>query len=135
MNTLKTMTAAAALMLVAGAANAQTLNSSDITAVADASRNNEIRFNRDYRGKTFSDLMIFNSADENIFAAGSYWLRFQSGKSASLFGGGVTCRTSDQSVLNEVADWNKGQQVLVTGTVRTTQMGIVHIDDCKFVKN
>jgi len=130
----QTLTAATVLTLVAGMAQAQALNSNDIAAVANASRTNEIRFNRDYKGRAFSDIMIFESASENPFTAGHYRLAFQSGKSTSFLGNGVDCKTSDQSVLNEVIDWNKGQRVSVTGTIRTTLMGDIQLDDCKLVK-
>jgi hypothetical protein len=33
-----------------------------------------------------------------------------------------------------IVDWNKGQRVLVTGTIKTTLMGDVQLDDCKLVK-
>jgi hypothetical protein len=40
---------------------------------------NEIRFKRDYVGKTFSGVLPFKSADENLLAKGTYSIGFGSG--------------------------------------------------------
>jgi hypothetical protein len=132
-NTLKTITAAVALMVFADTANAQTLNRNDIIEAVKAYNYDKPRFNRDYKGKMFSDLMVFDGANENGFIPGDYFVIFKP-EGATHAAVSVTCRTHDQSVVNEVLHWNKGQQVLVTGTIKEVQIG-VHLDDgCKFVR-
>lgn len=124
MNTMKTMlVACTVLMFSTGVSHAQ-LSGKDSSEIVNTSRNNELKFNRDYKGKTFSDVLSFKSASESIF--GSSW---------SVLFGAVTCSgITDQSVLNEIIDWNKGEKVSVTGTVYNTILGTILLDNCRFAK-
>ena len=48
-------------------AAAQVFITSDIPLIVEISRTNEIRFNRDYKGKPFSDVLPFRRALEDFF--------------------------------------------------------------------
>jgi hypothetical protein len=132
-NTLKTITAAVALMVFADTANAQTLNNNDITGAVKAYNYDRPRFDRDYKGKMFPDLVVFDDADQNAFIPDDYFVIFKP-KGATHAAVSVTCRTHDESVVKEVLNWNKGQQALVMGTIKEVQVGVhLNPEDCKFV--
>jgi hypothetical protein len=104
--TLKTITAAVALMVFADTANAQTLNNNDIIGAVKAYNYDRPRFDRDYKGKMFSDLMVFDDANENAFIPDDYFVIFKR-KGTTHVTVSVTCRTHDESVVKEVLNWNK----------------------------
>ena len=67
MNTIKmTLVAGSVLMFFTGVSNAQ-FNGKDSDEIVHVSRNNELKFKRDYKGKTLRDTMVFKSASEAIF--------------------------------------------------------------------
>jgi uncharacterized protein len=111
------------------AESAHTFTNNDIAKIVDTSRSNEIRFNRDYKGKMFSDVLPFKSASER-WLSGGYHVGFGS---KGLSGGGVDCEISDPKVLNEVVEWNTGLMVSVTGRIKTTSMGDLQLENCELV--
>ena len=111
------------------AETADTFTNKDIAKIVDTSRSNEIRFNRDYRGKIFSDVLPFKRASETWFSGG-YRVGFGS---KGLGGGGVDCEISDPKVLNEVVEWNPGLMVSVMGKIKTTSMGDLQLESCELV--
>jgi predicted metalloprotease len=113
------------------AESAHTFTKNDIAKIVDTSRSNEIRFNRDYRGKIFSDALPFKSASERWFSGG-YRVGFGS---KGLSGGGVDYEISDPKVLNEVVEWNTGLMVSVTGRLKSTSMGDLQLENCELVVN
>jgi hypothetical protein len=96
----------------------------DIPRIVETSRDNEIRFNRDYKGKTFSGVLPFYSATEKVIGSG-YLVQF--GETSS----GVYCFISDKRILDRVIDWNKGKLVRVSGTIRTTMFGSIALETCE----
>ena len=120
------------LMLVAQPqfAVAQVFITSNIPLMVETSRTNEIRFNRDYKGKPFSDVLPFRRALENFFTKGEYTVSF----GRAPYGGGVDCSISHPTVLKEVVEWRPGVLVSVSGTIRTTMMGDLMLDDCQFAR-
>jgi hypothetical protein len=100
--------------------------STDIPRIVENSRNNEIRFNRDYKGRTFDSNMAFKSASEDSFRAGKYRISF-----AAVDGEGqVDCYVTDKQTIDMIADWPKGRSARVSGEIRSTVMGDVQLDTC-----
>ena len=54
------------------------------------------------------------------------------GKAA--YGGGVDCSISHPTILKEVVEWRPGVLVSVSGTIKTTKMGDLLLDDCQFTR-
>jgi hypothetical protein len=120
----------AIVMLVAQPqwAAAQVFTKDDIPLMIETSRTNEIRFERDYKGKPFSDVLPFRRALEDFFVKGEYTVSF----GTLPFRGGVECSISHPKVLNAVVEWRPGVLVSVRGIVRTTMMGDLVLDNCQF---
>jgi hypothetical protein len=91
----------------------------DANAVVD-SRSNQVRFNRDYKGKIFQDTLTLKSITETPRGSG-YDVSFD----------GADCRVTATDAQRMI-DWNKGQQVRVTGSIRTTASGDLQLDACSF---
>ena len=72
--------------------------------------------------------MPLKGISENPFSKGQYRATF--GKNA--FGGNVDCIVSDESTINSMIDWNKGQNVKISGTIDDTLMGDVKLKDCTY---
>jgi predicted metalloprotease len=111
------------------AQSAPMFTNKDIPTIVETSRSNEIRFNRDYKGKIFSDVLPFTRASET-WLGGGYRVGFGS---KGMGGGGVDCQISDPKVLNEVVEWNPGLMVSVTGRIKTTSMGDLQLENCDLV--
>jgi hypothetical protein len=86
--------------------------------IVDDSRNNEPRFNRDFKGKPFGDVLVFQSISQTLW----YWqAHFE----------GAYCFV-DEKTAKSMIDWNRGQQVAVSGTIKTTMFGDIQLDNCQF---
>lgn len=106
------------------------LGADDIAKIKQTYKDNEARFKRDYKGKTFEAELPFVAAKENMFTEGKYTLGFGSG---SIFDD-VSCETSDTATVNVVIDWNKGDTIVVSGVVDDSLMTTIKLVNCKFVK-
>jgi hypothetical protein len=90
----------------------------DIANIVASSRGNEIRFNRDFKGRLLLARGSFTSASET-------WTKGEYRVSMRTAGGGVDCITTDPEILNAASNWNAGQPVVIQGAIRTTLMGDV----------
>jgi len=106
-------------------ASAQTFGNSDARLIVDTSRNNELRFKLDFKGKTFSDVMRFESAKERTFGSG-YLVEFSERNFT-----GIYCFVDDKAILKRVIDWNKDKMVKVTGIIEAAMFGKIELDNCK----
>lgn len=86
--------------------------------IVDDNRNNEPRFNRDFKGKPFLDLLVFKGISQTLW---KWQARFQ----------GAYCFV-DEKAAKSMIDWNKGQQIAVSGTINETMFGDIQLDDCLF---
>jgi hypothetical protein len=92
----------------------------DITAMVQTSRDNEVRFNRDYKNKVFSDVLTFKSVNERTFTSG-YQVQFS----------GAYCFIDrHDAAAQRLIEWNKGHSARVTGVIRTTMFGDVALENC-----
>ena len=123
----KTILAVAMTLLPLVPAMAQSFGANDVTRIVDASQNNEMKFSRDYKGKTFSASLRFEGASTELFSKTKYQVNFEDGVYCSGF--------KDEAVLGAMADWSKGQHVAVTGTITDTVLGNLWLEGCALKAN
>jgi len=107
--------------------SAQTLGADSLKKMVDTYEQNQIRFNRDYRGKEFEAILPFRAARETFFG-GEYTVEFGTKGFLSELG----CTVSDKDAVNRLIDWNKGDRIKVRGVVKDVSFGAVRLDDCMF---
>ncbi len=109
---------------------AQTLDPSDLAQMHKTYDDNEVRYKRDYVGKTFSGVLPFKSAvDQAPFKPGTYSVGFGNGLIIpDIECGGV----SKQPTLNQIVNWHKGDKIRVTGVVTGHTLGHVDLEQCVF---
>jgi hypothetical protein len=106
-----------ALMSASSVMHASAFSPNDTSAIVSASRSNELRFARDYKGKPFDGTVRFQSASSFF---GTMFVHFN----------GVYCAVSDQAILDKIIDWNAGQSVHLHGTIDGTTLGDISLKDC-----
>ena len=99
---------------------------SDLSHIVADSRGNELRFNRDFKGRSFDGVLAFRSVEAALFSSTRYRVGF--GKIMD----GVDCSVTDKATLDRIIDWQSGRPVRVNGIIHTTLMGDVQLDDCTF---
>lgn len=99
---------------------------SDISHIVADSRGNELRFNRDFKDRTFDGVLAFKSVAASLFSSTRYRVSFGEIRD------GVDCTVTDKATLDRIIDWQTGRPVHVKGTIHTTLMGDVQLDDCTF---
>jgi hypothetical protein len=84
------------------ASRATDFNAPSIREIVEASRTNEPRFNRDYKGKVFTAALPFKSVNEGLLSSSRYKVELD----------GAYCFTSSAMVAaRKMADWNRGRSV------------------------
>lgn len=96
-------------------------SSRDIASIVETSRGNEIRFARDFKGRSFGADGAFKSASESLLGGG-YTV------TVDTDGGSVLCELSDPAMLNAAVEWNRGRLVSVSGSIKTTLIGALVLD-------
>lgn len=116
-------------ILLVHQAGAQTLGVTDIDPMYETYKANEVRFIRNYVGKTFSAVLPFRDARENIILKGHFTISFGEG---DTFAADIDCEVSDRTTIDSIVDWNKGDAVKVTGVVKDNTMGTTNLENCTF---
>jgi len=132
MNAKLTFSFAASIIVLgffANIAKADDLSGGDLDAMHSTYKANQARFARDYIGRKFSATIPFYSITESAFYRGTYQVGFGP---ADSFLSEVDCSISDRSVIDKITDWNKGDQITLSGTVKDHVMGAVVLDKCTF---
>jgi tRNA_anti-like len=111
----------AVLIVLASAAHAQEFSERNVPEIVNASQNNEIRFNRDYRGRHITASGSFSGVQEVMFSHGQYII------SVSTNFGDIDCTTAEKRILDAAVDWNDGQSVTVSGIIATTLLGDIQL--------
>jgi hypothetical protein len=92
-----------------------------ISAIVAAYRENEARFKRDYVGRTLStSRMPVSRVSENIFS-----------ETTRVDFGSVYCNLPRGS-NRAIADWNRGDEIDVSGIIKDVWFGQVELDRCLF---
>lgn len=115
-----------AAAMFAGAASAQALKVEDLPAVVDASRNNEARFERDYKGRIFEDIIDFAGMERPTLGGDGYNVRL--GNRSFLYD--AQCRITDRATVDRLIDKNVGDLLKVKGIIERTAMGVVILRLC-----
>lgn len=100
---------------------------SDIAAIAEASRGNEARFDRDYKSRTFYDCMHFDGLEREIIGAG--W-RLRLKASSRSWMADAVCLIED-STARTLVDLNEGEMIHIQGTIQTTSIGTLQLKSCR----
>lgn len=117
-----------AIQVAAAPPQTATLGLSDITRIHATYENNQARFFRDFPGKILSATLPFHGTVENMFSKGTFNVYFGEG---GVFGtGDVTCVTSAPDDIRQVADFNKGDNIAISGTIKDHIMGAILLDSC-----
>jgi hypothetical protein len=99
----------------------------DFTQIVDASRNNELRFNRDYNQRVFATTRSFKSVATSTFGLGSqYAVTFTRPGSGDL----ICFVAKDDPAIGSIIDWRKGQVADIRGTISTTMLGALQLKNC-----
>jgi len=125
MRTTTTTTVAAIVVALATPALAADLGAKDIAGAIDTYRANEIRFTRDYAGKSIEFTWTFSRAKAKLFGSG-YRVTIGTGGLT----GNVDCSVTEQKLLDQIVEWNKGQKVRVRGVVEDVTMGDLQLKEC-----
>jgi hypothetical protein len=93
-----------------------------------AAQNNEVHFDRAFKGKRFAADGIFDSAQKALFSNHEYILRVLTRS------GSVNCATSESALLDQTEKWGKGHPVRVTGEINDTIIGELKLaNGCRVV--
>ena len=116
---MKKLVLVATALALSTSVHAQTFNMSNASAIVDDSRHNEMRFDRNYKDKPFSDVLTFKSLSKGWF--GKWHVEFR----------GAYCFV-DEDVAKGMVDWPNGRRMRVSGTIDTTMFGDISLDNCTF---
>ena len=100
----------------------------DIQRAVKTYEANEVRFQRDFVGKSIDFVSVFNRASSRWIGNG-YRITFGNGS----FGGGVDCVITDQTLLDKIVEWNKGQRVRIFGIIKDVTVGDLQLEQCKII--
>jgi hypothetical protein len=112
----------------AGISSAQPLGASDVGNVVSAYRENEARFAAKFRGKEFASEVQFAGATENMFSKGRFMGKFAVG------GKEVNCWIERKADVDRLIDLNRGDKIMLTGTISDVIMGDLQLKPCTFKK-
>ena len=126
MTKLLAMPLIAVTVLTATTSIAADFGAKDIQRAIDTYRQNEMRFQRDFVGRSIEFVWVFDKASSRFFGNG-YRVSFGNGG----FNGGVDCIVSDQETLDKIVEWNKGQRAFVSGTIDDVSVGDLKLKNCK----
>jgi len=123
---MKKLLLATTLALATSAAFAAEFGGSDIQRAIDTYRANEVRFQRDFAGRSIDFNWVFYKASSRFIGSG-YRITIGNGG----FSGNVDCIINDQATLDQLVNWNKGQRIHVTGIIDDVTMGDLQLKQCR----
>jgi hypothetical protein len=113
------------LATITSAAHAADFGPSDIQRAIDTYGANELRFTRDFVGRSIEFTWVFRDASSRYFGSG-YRITIGNGS----FNGNVDCVITDPIMLDKIVEWNKGQRVKVYGVIKDVTMGDLQLKEC-----
>ena len=123
---MKKLVMIAAALVAATSVHAADFGSSDIQKAIETYKANELSFTRDYAGKSIEFTWVLHKVSAQLFGNG-YRVSFGN----VGFSGGVDCIISDQTMLDTIVEWNKGQRVNVYGIIKDVTVGDLQLKQCK----
>jgi hypothetical protein len=102
----------------------------DAIAIVDAAKVNEVRFIRDYKGRTFTDALTFRRLFRDRFNGG--WRALFSNLPGPMRSTELVCRQIDNKTAMSMVDWKEERRVKVTGRIGDVILGDLELDDCGF---
>ena len=115
--------AAVCTALTLSSAVAADFGPSDLGRIVDMARNQEAKFQRDVKGKTFAGTAKVRSISQN-------WLTSNYQVNTRIANQEVTCWVK-KSNSSKLADIDNGDSVTINGIVRDTVLGDLQVDDCR----
>lgn len=109
-----------------GISASRELEADDIPKLINTYYEDEIKFNRDYLGKTLTATLFFKDAREKAFVTG-YFVGFD-GINGSA---GLTC-SFFETLPSVFIDWEAGKPVSLTGIVSNIVLATLYLERCKF---
>lgn len=100
----------------------------DLDTMEDVWHDNELRFQREYIGRTFKATMPFFDVGEAFLKDGVYSVEFGD----NVMFGDIKCLVSNRSQLSAISNWSKGQPITVTGVVADNEGFSFRLDRCSF---
>lgn len=108
-------------------ANAQDFDASDISNIVNTSRDNALRFERDFKGKVFSGSFALRSVDKE-FLSDTYVVSFGDGWISE-----VSCTGLSKIDALPLIDVKDGTSLWIRGEIKTTIMGSVNLINCNIL--
>ena len=110
----------------------------DVETLIKAFDANRARFDRDFKGRAFQATLPLESISDTPFSRGEYRVDFGLDPTLS---DNVRCEVvglKDRSVIEILANLNRGQMAKVSGKIRTLELkgkgrANIKLDDCEFV--
>jgi hypothetical protein len=124
---MKHLLAAIGLTVIAATANAADFGEGDIPAIVDASQHNPARFDRDFKGRSFTARGAFTTATACWLSNDCYLIHVRVGRSQEAL-----CSITISSA--EIADWDTSMPVVVSGPILTTILGSLSLGENCSVK-
>ncbi len=107
-----------------------TLSGTDLPKIVNTYRENEMRFKRDFLGRSFSDTLPFLKTTEKIFSKDVYRVSLGGG---NVFGD-VDCTVSSKADIAVISSWNRGDNIAVEGIIKDVTLGSVQLEPCRLSK-
>lgn len=90
--------------------------------MTDAAYQNEMGFNRYYKGHAFDAVMTFKASHDHPILGGGYSVSFDSADCDNV---------SDPTTTNMIAGWQRGQLARVTGVIETVTLNTLILTRCR----
>ena len=113
--------------LMPSIANAQDFGASDISNIVDTSRDNALRFDRDFKGKIFSGSFALRSVDKE-FLSDTYVVSLGDGWISE-----VSCTGLSKIEALPLIDVKDGTSLWIKGEIKTTIMGSINLINCNIL--
>jgi hypothetical protein len=112
----------------ASSVQAQSISPEHLPTILETYAANQARFTVNYRGKKFSGQMMLSDVVENPIFKNHFSVQFD------VNGQEVDCSDiQDKGVIKRIVNWDKGQQIIVTGTIQDVTLGDLQLSNCEFV--
>jgi hypothetical protein len=106
----------------------RTYGPADVDKIVEVSRSNDLAFDRDYRDQNFSGVGYFDSVQQGFLSKESYDIHLKA--SVGDFMGKIHCRMAKTDLPAGIDNWRKDMPINVVGTMRTTVIGFLQLEDC-----